>query len=81
MSLSTGERHKAAQAQLELSIPHLGRNWTYTIQTCGEYLGILYTPPSTAPARDRIAIFNWRSGAIHMVCRRVVRQNDIRNNT
>jgi hypothetical protein len=69
VSLATGERHKEAAQYPEVSLPYFNSNWSYTIQTCGQYAGVLYSPPSTAPARDCLVVFNWCTGVQYMVSR------------
>lgn len=66
-TLSDGASHPGAQlSELELEIERYTHHWSYTIQTCGDLLGILYAHPrhEHTMGEYHLVIWDWRRGAI-----------------
>jgi hypothetical protein len=67
VSLIDGKPHqRATSTVLEYTPPYFSLIWTYTVQTQGDFLGLLYHAPETLPPRatSRVVIWNWRTGIL-----------------
>lgn len=67
VTMSDGAPHPEARCpELKIAIEHYTQHWTYTIQTHGDYLGILYAPSPHVRSQStyQLAIWNWRLGLV-----------------
>ncbi|TCD69894.1 Amino-acid acetyltransferase, mitochondrial [Steccherinum ochraceum] len=64
-SMTTGKPHPHAPKLAELKHIASARNYSFAIQTSGDYLGILFE--SADENDNELVVWNWKSGVVEMV--------------
>lgn len=66
-TLTTGKPHPAAPKPATFSYVGKGASYTFTIQTCGKFLGVLFECPVERGSDSELLIWNWKTGSTELV--------------